>query len=280
MSRIKEAFRRRESQKALIPFLNTGDPDFDTSVELFRAAIRAGADIVEIGAPYSDPLADGPVIQASALRSLQSGFTFPDVFEMTKHLRRESDKGLVIFSYFNPLLQYGVSKFFRDANAAGADGVIVPDLPFEESEEVRDSADKYGVDLIPLVAPTSSEERIAKICEKARGFVYCVSSLGVTGERAKMSERLEDLVNTARSYTDVPIAVGFGVRGSEQARSISRYADGVIVGSAYVRRIEDAQSEQSLDLRTKAAVEAVEGFTRELSEAIDESRQIAREGVE
>jgi tryptophan synthase alpha chain len=278
MSRIEAAFRRRTSNKALIPFLNTGDPDFDTSVELFRSAIRAGADIVEIGAPYSDPLADGPVIQASAVRSLQSSFTFPDVFEMATRLRQGTDKGLVLFSYFNPLFQYGIERFFHQACDAGVDGVIVPDLPFEESTAVRQVADASAIDLIPLVAPTSSEERIARICEHARGFVYCVSSLGVTGERARMSERLQDLVQTARRYTNVPVAVGFGVSGPDQARAITQYADGVIVGSAYVRRIEDALT-HAVDGKA-AAIAAVDSFTKELSQAIDESHEIMREGVE
>ncbi|QSO45716.1 tryptophan synthase subunit alpha [Alicyclobacillus mengziensis] len=280
MSRIEAAFMKRPGKKALIPFLNTGDPDVDTSLELFQTVLRAGADIVEIGAPYSDPLADGPVIQASALRSLQSGFAFPHVFEMTSRLRRDTDAGLVLFSYFNPLLQYGIDRFFRDAESAGADGVIVPDLPFEESTLVRQAADTSGVDLIPLVAPTSSEERVRKICEYARGFVYCVSSLGVTGERAKMSERLQDLVQTAKAYTNAPVAVGFGVSTPEQARHIASFADGVIIGSAYVRRIEESLKATDVQSQRMLAINAVERFTRELSEAIDDANEWIREGVE
>ncbi|QSO53459.1 tryptophan synthase subunit alpha [Alicyclobacillus curvatus] len=280
MGRIEAAFAKRAGRKALIPFLNTGDPDFDTSVELFRTVIRAGADIVEIGAPYSDPLADGPVIQASAVRSLKSGFSLPSVFEMTSLLRADTDAGLVLFSYFNPLLQYGIDRFFQDAVNAGADGVIVPDLPFEESADVLSAADASGIHLIPLVAPTSSEERVRKICEHARGFVYCVSSLGVTGERATMSERLQDLVKTAKAYTNVPVAVGFGVSTPLQARNIARFADGVIIGSAYIRRIEAALHDKDVQSGRQHAIDAVESFTRELSEAIDDVNELMREGVE
>ncbi|KPV44871.1 tryptophan synthase subunit alpha [Alicyclobacillus ferrooxydans] len=271
MTRIKSAFERQTARAAaLIPFLNTGDPDFDTSLELFRTVLRTGADIVEIGAPYSDPLADGPVIQASAVRSLRAGFQFPHVFEMTSRLRRDTDKGLVLFSYFNPLLQYGIDRFFADAVSSGADGVIIPDLPFEESALVRQVADRQGIELIPLVAPTSSEERIAKICEEARGFVYCVSSLGVTGERAKMSERVQDLVRLARSYTRLPIAVGFGVSGAPQARFIAGFADGVIVGSAYVRRIEESLEAPDQTERYALAIDGVSQFTKELTDAISD----------
>ncbi|MCL6515548.1 tryptophan synthase subunit alpha [Alicyclobacillus sp.] len=239
MERIERAFRRHGDRAAFIPFLNAGDPSFDESLRLFRAVLRAGADIVEIGAPYSDPLADGPVIQASALRSLRAGFRLPQVFEAAAALRPETDAGLVLFTYVNPVIQYGIERFFSDARAAGADGVIIPDLPFEESEPVRAVADACGIALVPLVAPTSGEARIADICRQARGFVYCVSSLGVTGERVRMSERLEELVRTARQFTDVPVAVGFGVSSPEQAARIARFADGVIVGSALVRRVGD-----------------------------------------
>lgn len=269
MSRIKQAFQK-ESGAALIPFLNSGDPDFDTAIRLFRAAIQAGADIIEIGAPYSDPLADGPVIQASAARSLQSGFRFTHIFEVAKILRKETEKALVLFTYFNPVLQYGPERFFREAANSGADGAIIPDLPWEESSEIRHIADSFGIDLIPLISPTSSDERIARICRDARGFVYCVSSLGVTGERAKMSEKLQMLVESARKHTDVPVAVGFGVSGPEQARHIAEFADGVIVGSAYIRRIEDVLAKGPLDETLKLqAIDAVTEFTNNLRAAVE-----------
>lgn len=269
MNRIESAFAAKQGRAALIPFLNTGDPDLDTSFWLCRTALRAGADILELGVPYSDPLADGPVIQASAARSLAAGFQFPQIFELAERLRGETDRGLIFFTYINPVIQYGVSRFFRDAAAAGVDGAIIPDLPWEESRALRETADSNGVHLVPLVAPTSSEERIARICRDARGFVYCVSSLGVTGERAQMSDRVQSLVANVRTYTRVPVAVGFGVNGPTQARAIAQFADGVIVGSAYIRRIENAVSTYTTasDVRAQA-VKAVTTFTESLIEAV------------
>ncbi|RIV25674.1 tryptophan synthase subunit alpha [Alicyclobacillaceae bacterium I2511] len=240
MNRIEGVFRKQTQHSALIPFLNAGDPSLDISLQLFRSVLQAGADIVEIGIPYSDPLADGPVIQASATRSLKSGFQFPQVFDLAQALRSESDQGLVAFTYINPLLQYTLERFFADAKSAGIDGVIVPDLPYEESGPVLQVADRNGIALIPLVALTSGEQRIIDICRSARGFVYCVSSLGVTGERTRMSERVRELVERVQSHTSLPVAVGFGVSTPEQAQYLSAFADGVIVGSALIRRIEAA----------------------------------------
>jgi tryptophan synthase alpha chain len=270
MERIEQAFRRH-SRRALIPFLNAGDPTLDTSLSLFRSVLRAGADIVEIGTPYSDPLADGPVIQRSALRSLKNGFQLPQVFELSQQLRNETEQALVLFTYVNPLVQYQTDRFFSDASAAGIDGIIIPDLPFEESATFRKSADAHGIALIPLVAPTSSEARIAQICALARGFVYCVSSLGVTGERAKMSDRLQDLVHIAREHTRVPVAVGFGVSTPEQARRIAQFADGVIVGSAFIRRIEQVVATQQNDLEMASVVDEISAFTHELIDAVQSS---------
>ncbi len=263
MNRIEAAFHKQTQRAALIPFLNTGDPSLDASLELFRSVLQAGADIVEIGVPYSDPLADGPVIQASAARSLKSGFQFPQVFELAQALRAETDKGLVAFTYINPLLQYTPERFFSDAKTAGIDGVIVPDLPYEESEPVLQIADRHGISLIPLVAPTSGEQRVTDICGSARGFVYCVSSLGVTGERVRMSERVQELVQTVRSHTSLPVAVGFGVSTPEQAQHLAEFADGVIVGSAFIRRIEGVL-QQNLDFPVQTLRTAVRDFTEKL----------------
>lgn len=270
MERIEQAFRKH-TKRALIPFLNAGDPTLDASLTLFRSVLRAGADIVEIGTPYSDPLADGPVIQRSALRSLNNGFQLPHVFELTQQLRSETEQALVLFTYVNPLVQYQIDRFFSDARAAGIDGIIIPDLPFEESATFREAADAQGIALIPLVAPTSSDVRIAQICAQARGFVYCVSSLGVTGERAKMSDRLQGLVNTAREHTDVPVAVGFGVSTPDQARGIAQFADGVIVGSAFIRRIEQAIETQSSEFEMADLVDEIAAFTHELIDAVQNS---------
>lgn len=268
MSRIGRAFSEKSGRAALIPFLNAGDPTFDVSLKLFHAVLQGGADIVEIGTPYSDPLADGPVIQESALRSLQAGFSLPRAFELASHLRRQTEQGIVLFTYINPLLQYTPERFFADAAQSGADGVIVPDLPFEESVEIRRAADHAGIDLIPLVAPTSTDERIAEIAATARGFIYCVSSLGVTGERAKMSDRVQNLVQTARAYSDLPVAVGFGVSRPEQAKLVASYADGVIVGSAFIRRIEQVLCDVEGEEREAALETAVASFARSLKAAI------------
>jgi tryptophan synthase alpha chain len=266
MTRIERAFSR-PGGKALIPFLMGGDPNFDLSLRLFRTVLDAGADMVEIGIPYSDPLADGPVIQGAAVRALSAGFTLPRAFELTAKLRRHTDKALVLFTYVNPLLQYTPERFFGDAKAAGADGVIVPDLPHEESDPIRREADAHGIALVPLVAPTSDEARVAAICTAARGFVYCVSSLGVTGERSRFSERLTELVALARARSGLPVAVGFGVSTPQQARDIASFADGVIVGSACIRRLEEAWRDQGTH-GEDAVIQTLRGFTASLAEAI------------
>lgn len=274
MDRLAQAFEHRSGRAAFIPFLNAGDPTFDRSLALCKAVLDAGANVLEIGVPYSDPLADGPVIQASALRSLHAGFALPRAFELAAALRAQADQALVLFTYVNPLLQYDADRFFRDAAAAGVDGAIVPDLPQEESQPVRDAADKHGVALIPLIAPTSGADRIATICSTARGFVYCVSSLGVTGERARMSDRVQSLVEIVRQTTSLPVAVGFGVSDPAQARAVAGYADGVIVGSALIRRIDQTLQETREDAADRAepagdpVVAAVHAFASQLVAAV------------
>jgi len=272
MERLPRAFKNSHKAAALIPFLVAGDPTFDISRSLFETLLRGPADIVEIGIPYSDPLADGPVIQASALRSLRSNFQLPRAFEMTQALRAKTDKGLVLFTYMNPVFQYTPSRFFADAAQAGADGVIIPDLPFEESPVLRAEADKYGMALIPLIAPTSSESRIASIAAAARGFVYCVAALGVTGERAKMAENVSQLVTAAQRYTQLPIAVGFGVSTAEQAKQTASFADGVIVGSAFIRRLERALPSSSAESADELAlIHAIDTFAAELASGLTPS---------
>jgi len=281
MSRIEQAFKSRRDRAAFIPFLSAGDPNMDDSLAMFRAMLHAGSDILEIGVPYSDPLADGPVIQAAALRSLNAGFSLPCAFEIAQQLRTETDKGLVLFTYINPVMQYTPERFFADAAASGVDGVIIPDLPFEESESIRIAADSTGIDLIPLITPTSGDDRVGAICKVARGFVYCVSSLGVTGERAKMSTRVRNLVETAKSFTKLPVAVGFGVSGPEQARAISKFADGIIVGSAIIRRIEETLLEAehanptSQQGQTQALIAATETFAKSMIEAMQRGTPVS-----
>lgn len=262
MERIRKAFQQLEGRAALIPFVVAADPDFDTSLSLIRSILASGADMIEIGLPYSDPLADGPVIQAAALRSLQGGFSLPDGLRLIALVRAETEKPLIAFTYVNPILQYGVDRFFQELSAAGGDGVIVPDLPQEEAAEVRRTALLHGIDLIPLVAPTSGRSRIERICKDASGFVYCVSSLGVTGERGSVQANVRDLVDMVKEYTTLPVCVGFGVSQPAHAREISSYADGVIVGSAYVRRIEQSAHAGLEDMKA-----AVAEFTAELKNA-------------
>jgi tryptophan synthase alpha chain len=237
MTRIADTFKRlRETgEKAFIPFLTAGDPTIEITEELIVALDRKGADIIEIGIPYSDPLADGPTIQEGSLRALQNGTRMPDVFELVRRVRPKVKASLVLFTYANPVFQWGVEKFFQTAKEAGANGVIIPDLPLEESEEARVAGLATGVDFIPLVAPTS-QDRISKIAAQAQGFVYCVAALGVTGVRETLSEGLAEFVASVKQHTDLPVAVGFGVGKPEQAASISQFADGVVAGSALVKK--------------------------------------------
>lgn len=238
MSRIGEIFRNLQGrgEKAFIPFLTAGDPTLEISEQLILELDKAGADVIEIGIPYSDPLADGPTIQEAALRALHAGIRLPDVFEMVRRIRPQVKAALVLFTYANPVFQWGVERFFQTAQDVGADGVIIPDLPFEESEEALVFSAQTGVDLIPLVAPTS-QDRIAKICGQGQGFIYCVAALGVTGVRDTLSDDLPQIVANVRRHSELPIAVGFGVGTPEHAATIGKYADGVIVGSAIVKRV-------------------------------------------
>jgi tryptophan synthase alpha chain len=281
MSRLQEYFRqlRTRDETALIPFLTLGDPSLAWTRRLILAFARQGADIIEIGIPFSDPLADGPTIQASSLRALRNGTRLPDVFEIVRAVRRESEVPLVLFTYCNPVIQYRLERFFKEAKEAGADGAIIPDLPVEESEPFREQADRFGIDLIPLVAPTS-QSRIRKICESARGFVYCVSSLGVTGVRDQLHEELPAFMSEVRRNTAMPLAIGFGVGTPEQARSVKPLADGVVVGSAIVRRIAEiaAALEQGNNRAAAEAEQRVIEFVGALKQALQDTAQGSRKG--
>ncbi|WP_067618524.1 tryptophan synthase subunit alpha [Alicyclobacillus acidiphilus] len=267
MNRIDQTFAGLNGEAALIPFVVAGDPDYGRSLDAIVAILEAGADMVEIGFPYSDPLADGPVIQAAALRSLQQGHQLPDCFRLIRDVRSKTEKPLIAFTYVNPVMQYGTERFFRDLAASGGDGVIIPDVPIEEAPELAQMASQYDISFIPLVAPTSGEERVRAISAQAHGFVYCVSSLGVTGERSSVASGVKSLVETVKRYTDLPACVGFGVSTPEHAAEIAAFADGVIVGSAYVRRIEQAQSEGD-----GSVAESVAEFTRQLKNACQRIR--------
>lgn len=245
---IADAFERLRSdgKKAFIPFITAGDPDLETTIRLVPELERAGSSIVELGIPFSDPLADGPTIQRSSERALRNGYRLADHLEAIKAVRRQTNIPLVIFSYFNPLLQYGVEKFACDARLAGADGVLVTDLTPEESEDYRLCLEQHELDSIFLVAPTSSAERVALITRCCRGFVYLVSRTGVTGAQEKLSDEVSPTLSLIRRHTSLPVAVGFGISRPEQVRVVWGAADGAVVGSAIVSEIEKNRDSKDL----------------------------------
>ncbi|WP_334071575.1 MULTISPECIES: tryptophan synthase subunit alpha [Paenibacillus] len=225
---------------ALIPFITVGDPDPDTTLDIIVELERAGADILELGVPYSDPLADGPVIQRASERALVRRIAVETCIDTARKAReRGVSMPFVLFTYYNPVLQTGLERFFLLLREAGISGVIIPDLPFEEAEEALRLADAAGIRLVPLVAPTS-ESRVAKILSRARGFIYCVSSLGVTGERSSFHQQVDEFIASVKAQTDLPVAVGFGISNREQVQRFSEFCDGVVVGSAIVRKIEES----------------------------------------
>ncbi|MFC5699902.1 tryptophan synthase subunit alpha [Cohnella faecalis] len=230
---------KASGETALIPFMTMGDPDLETSVSLVQAAEAAGAHMIELGVPYSDPLADGPVIQRASERALKNKISLVDCMSVASKARSLGVKiPFILFTYYNPALQLGLDRFFSLLQEHGFSGVIIPDLPMEEDEEVLVRAEKSGIHLIPLVAPTS-DARVEKIAARASGFVYCVSSLGVTGVRSSFHEGIEKFLRTVRDAASVPICVGFGISSREQAEQLSGQCDGVIVGSAIVRKVEE-----------------------------------------
>ena len=233
MSNIKQAF---QNSKAFIPFITCGDPDLETTAKAVRAAVENGADLIELGIPFSDPTAEGPVIQGANLRALSGGITTDKIFAFVKELRRDVKIPMVFMTYANVVFSYGAEKFISTCRDIEIDGLILPDLPFEEKDEFQPMCKKYGVDLISLIAPTS-ENRIAMIAKEAEGFIYIVSSLGVTGTRSEIKTDLTSIVKVVRENTEVPCAIGFGISTPEQAKKMSESADGVIVGSAIVKII-------------------------------------------
>lgn len=233
MSKIREAF---QNGKAFIPFITCGDPDLETTIKVVKACVENGADLVELGIPFSDPTAEGPVIQEANLRALTGGVTTDKIFDMVSAVRKEVSVPLVFMTYANVVYSYGIERFAKKAAEVGMDGLILPDVPFEEKEEFAPAFRKYGLDLIPLIAPTS-HERISMIAKEAEGFVYCVSSLGVTGMRSEITTDVGAMVELVKSVSDIPAAIGFGISGPEQAAKMATVSDGVIVGSAIVKII-------------------------------------------
>jgi len=234
-SRIKAAFQK---EKAFIAFITCGDPDLETTAAAVRSAVENGADVIELGIPFSDPTAEGPVIQEANVRALAGGVTTDKIFTFVKELRRDVTVPMVFMTYANVVFSYGVERFMAECQESGVDGLIVPDLPFEEKEEFQPACRAYGVELISLIAPTSAN-RIAMIAKEAEGFLYIVSSLGVTGSRKDIRTDLTAMMEEVRKVTDIPCAIGFGISTPEQAAEMAAYADGVIVGSAIVSIIAE-----------------------------------------
>lgn len=261
MITIAQAFAqaKREGRAALIPYIMTNFPEPGATEQVAEALARGGADLFEVGMPFSDPLADGPTIQRAGVRSLEHGTTVAACIETAGRVAERTKKPVILFGYVNPVLLYGVERFCRDAQHAGVQGLILPDLPPEEAEDVRRTAREYGIDLIFLVAPTSTEDRLAKAAAVADGFLYCVSLTGVTGARASVSDGLAPFLARVRRHTDLPLAVGFGISTPEHVRLVGEVADGVAVGSALVDLLDRTES------ATRAQV--VEEYMRSLRAA-------------
>ena len=234
MSRIRDAF---QNGKAFIPFITCGDPDLETTGAAVRAAVENGADLIELGIPFSDPTAEGPVIQGANLRALTGGVRTEQIFSFVRELRKDLQVPMVFMTYANVVFSYGADRFISTCRDVGIDGLILPDLPFEEKEEFLPLCHRYGVDLISLIAPTSMD-RISMIAREAEGFLYIVSSLGVTGTRSEITTDLASIIKVVRENTDIPCAIGFGISTPAQAAAMAELADGVIVGSAIIKILE------------------------------------------
>ena len=265
MNRIIKVFDEMQlkGEKALVGFVTAGDPTVDASMEVIRAMCEAGLDILELGVPFSDPTADGPVIQRSSARALKSGVNLTRVLEMAQELRRSFQIPIVLFSYYNPILAYGVDRFYKDALAAGVDGLLVVDLPPEESAEMTSAWTGNALAVIRLVAPTTPPERMARIAEKASGFLYLVSMTGVTGSAGLNLEEVYGVVRALRARSKgIPICVGFGISTPEQVRAVGKLADGVVVGSAFERLIEEHLDDPELARRMGETVHSLKAATR------------------
>ena len=233
MTKIADAF---QNGKAFIPFITCGDPDLETTAELVRAAAENGADLIELGIPFSDPTAEGPVIQEANERALRAGTTTDKVFQLVRELRRDVTVPMVFMTYANVVFSYGTDRFLKNCVDAGIQGLILPDIPFEEKDEFAPACKAHGLELVSLIAPTS-EDRIGRIAREAEGFVYCVSSLGVTGVRSEITTDIAAMVRLVKQEKDIPCAVGFGISTPEQAQKMAAQADGVIVGSAIMKLV-------------------------------------------
>ena len=262
----KLAELRGQGVPAFVPYLTFGDPSPDLTLSLLEALERGGADLIELGVPFSDPMADGPVLQRAAERALAAGATLRSCLDVVAEFRRRSSVPIVLFGYYNPLFRYGIERVAADARAAGADGFLCVDLPPEESADLDRAAKAVGLDVIYLLAPTSTLDRMRKVLSKARGFVYFVAVTGVTGVRADLADDLETLVRSVKRLTPLPVGVGFGISTPDQARQVATFADAVIVGSAIARVIEETSDRSQL-------VAAVESFVTSLARAVRAARE-------
>lgn len=263
MTRIQKAFA--EKKKAFIGFVTAGDPNLAVTKDLVMAMVKGGAGVVEFGIPFSDPVAEGEVIQRADLRALEAGTTTDKIFDLVKEVRKETEVPLVFLTYANPIYAYGAEKFFARCEETGIDGVIIPDIPYEEREEMRPYSEPHNIALVPLVAPTS-RDRIQKIAKAAQGYVYVVSSLGVTGVRKNITTDIDAIVAEVRKATDIPVAVGFGIATPEQAYKMAKASDGAIVGSAIEKIVEKYGVESP-----KYVYEYVKSMSEAVSKAAAES---------
>jgi tryptophan synthase alpha chain len=265
ISKHLEALRAL-NQRALIPFVTAGAPDLETTAKALQVLDSSGADLIELGVPYSDPLADGPVIQAAATHALKQGTRLAHVLSMAREIIPSLRSPIILFTYYNPILNLGLKTFLLQVAASGIKGLVVPDLPLEEASELLELADSVGIEVTLLVTPTSSKERIEAIARQSRGFIYLVSVTGVTGMRSQLQLRVRDVLADIRSITDKPIGVGFGISGPEQASTVMNWgADAVIVGSAFVNRLADGTPQQGL--------QAASYFCRELKTSITPAKK-------
>jgi tryptophan synthase alpha chain len=263
MGRIGAKFEslRGKKEKALIVYLTAGDPSLNVTKKLIFGLEKTGVDILEIGVPFSDPTADGPVIQAASQRALKAGTTLQGVLNLVTEVRKVSEIPIVLFGYFNPIFAYGVQKFSQVARKAGVDGVLVVDLPYEEAKELRIYTDAVGIDFISLIAPTTDGKRLRKIAADATGFLYYISITGITGTAAPKIDNIKIEVKKIRNITKLPVAVGFGISKPQQAREIARFADGIVIGSAVVRLIDENKNNRDL-------VKIISDYASEIKKAL------------
>ncbi|MDY6861406.1 MAG: tryptophan synthase subunit alpha [Thermodesulfobacteriota bacterium] len=264
MNRIEKTFKSlvQQKKKALIPYITCGDPDLGMSYEIALELIKSGADLLELGVPFSDPTADGPTIQRASERALKQPFSMDDIMGLVQKIRKDSDIPLILFGYYNPFFSYGISRFVNKAKKAGVDGVLIVDLPPEESDEIEPYLKTAGLDMIFLLTPTSDTQRMDIISKKATGFIYYVSVTGVTGARNTVDANIRSSIVKIREFTDIPIGVGFGISNKKQAQEVSMWADAVIVGSALVKIIEEKRD-------GKALLKSVAHFVHELKEGMN-----------